>query len=118
MTRGLEATREILKPAGDNVSLEGRGVLAGIAAHVCLFDDQIDHLKLTSPPTSYRDGPTLLNSSKVLEMPQVMLLAHARAGHVEIHASPADVTAWKKVQAAMPAISQDPNTFRLIPESE
>ena len=118
VTRGLEATREILKPAAGHVALEGRGVLGGIAAHACLFDDQINHLKLTSPPTSYRDGPTLLNSSKVLEMPQVLLLAHARAGQVEIHASPADVEAWEKVQAAMPAINQDPNTFRLIPETE
>jgi hypothetical protein len=58
--------------------LEGKGEMAGIALYAGLFDPRVQRFDLWNPPASHRQGPTLLNVRKILDMPQALALAFPR----------------------------------------
>lgn len=58
--------------------LQGEGSAAGIALFAGLFEPKVERFDLHRPPSSLREGPTLINALKVLDMPEVTALAFPR----------------------------------------
>lgn len=77
--RAVAAVRSL--PAAENspITLQGTGHAAAWALYASLFDQPISKLELKNLPTSHRDGITLLNVSRIVDMPTVIELASSRA---------------------------------------
>lgn len=71
--RGVEAIK------GVPLWLQGKAEMAGIALYAALFEPDVVRLDLWNPPASHRQGPTLLNVRRTLDMPQAMALAFPKA---------------------------------------
>jgi hypothetical protein len=77
--RGLAVLREVADVRETPKWLQGKHEMAGIALYASLFEDDVARLDLWNPPASHRDGPTLLNVRRHLDMPQALALAAPRA---------------------------------------
>ena len=61
------------------VGVTGRGRAGVLGAYAALFESSISEVVLYEPPTTHRDGPTLLNVLRVLDIPDTLgLLAPRR----------------------------------------
>ncbi len=60
------------------LTLQGKGNLAGVALYAALFEPGVNSLDLWQPPSTHRRGPTFLNVLTVLDMPQALALALPR----------------------------------------
>jgi hypothetical protein len=75
------------------VTLHGEKEVAGVALYAGLFEPTVAGFDLWHLPASHRDGPTLLNVLKVLDLPQAVALAAPRP--VTLHVkTEADRKAW------------------------
>ncbi|ASV76125.1 hypothetical protein THTE_3524 [Thermogutta terrifontis] len=63
---------------GIPLTMKAQGRFGVLACYASVFEP-VDTLILTNMPTSHRDGPYILNSSRVLEVPQAVLLAADRS---------------------------------------
>jgi hypothetical protein len=66
------------------ITLQGRGVMGGIALYAAIFSPSVKALELWHPPASHKIGPTFLNVLTVLDMPQAVALACDRC-RVTLH---------------------------------
>lgn len=74
------------------------GMVAAQALYASLFEPRVGRLTLTRLPTLNRDGITLLNVSRFVQMPQVLLMAADRTETLQLHVSGANADAWSAVQ--------------------
>ncbi|HEX3146558.1 MAG TPA: prolyl oligopeptidase family serine peptidase [Gemmataceae bacterium] len=58
--------------------LQGKHDMAGIALYAAIHEPEVARLDLWYLPTSHRDGPTLLNVRKYLDVPHALALAAPR----------------------------------------
>ncbi len=65
--------------AGLPLTLEGRQGMSGVALYAGLFVPGLEALELTALPVSHEQGPDFLNVLRVLDVPQAVALAAARA---------------------------------------
>lgn len=63
---------------GIPLTMKAQGRFGVLACYASVFEPVDTHI-LTNMPTSHRDGPYILNSSRVLEVPQAVLLAADRS---------------------------------------
>ncbi len=64
--------------------LFGDGESAFWALHASLFEPNINQLVLVNLPTSNRVAPDLLNVSRFVQMPQLLLMASQQVGEVQV----------------------------------
>ncbi|MFG0267968.1 MAG: alpha/beta hydrolase [Rhodopirellula sp. JB055] len=79
----LNAHQDRLGVAGP-WNLIGSGDAAFLALHASLWSDSIARLQLTNLPTSNRESPDLLNVSRVVDLPQIVMMATGRVPTVVI----------------------------------
>lgn len=91
IVRAISAMCEIDEGRYINYHLTGHGKASGTTLHAALFVTGIKSLSLSRLPNSYRDGPSLLNASRVLDLPQV--LAMAVSNH-EVRLGTVDKSRW------------------------
>lgn len=72
--RAIEALQENKSTTSDNVTLSAAGSMAGIAGYAALFSEDVSRLQLHDVPESHRNGPTLLNVRRALDMPQLLAM--------------------------------------------
>jgi dienelactone hydrolase len=82
--RGLACLRTVEALKGVPVTLQGRGVMAGIALYAAVFEPDVAKLDLWHPPGAHQEGPTFLNILRVLDMPQALALAFPRKINLKI----------------------------------
>lgn len=70
--------------------------------HASLFGPAIDELELTELATRNRDGISLLNVSRIVEPPQLVLMAADRVNRVTITARPPQSAEWRRVASDGP----------------
>jgi hypothetical protein len=70
--------RRVSDLQGAPLWLQGKGDMAGVALYAGLFEPDVVRFDLWHPPESHRQGPTLLNVRRVLDMPQAVALAFPR----------------------------------------
>lgn len=60
------------------IGVAGRGQAGILGAYAALFESSISEVMLLEPTTSHRDGPTLLNVLKILDIPDALGLLAPR----------------------------------------
>lgn len=91
--RAVQALGQDGELKGKPLTLEGRGPMAGVLLYAALYEPAATRLVLREPPASHREGPTLLNVRRILDLPQAVALAEPR--EVELHvADAAAARAW------------------------
>jgi acetyl esterase/lipase len=73
--RALAVLRSVPDLKGAPLWLQGKGDLAGIVLYAALFEPDVARLDLWHLPASHRQGPTLLNVRRILDLPQALALA-------------------------------------------
>src|SRR5439155_18044653 len=68
---------------GIPIWLQGKHDMAGIALYAALFEPKVEQLDLWYPSPSHREGPTLLNVRKYMDVPQAVALALPRS--IKLH---------------------------------
>lgn len=74
LVRGLRAIRATSDFQGKPVRVRAAGTMGVLACYAATFEDGLE-LDLSHIPATHRDGPYILNISKLMEVPQVVLLA-------------------------------------------
>lgn len=77
--RAAAAVRSLPDSRGASIALRGAGHAASWALYASLFDQPVSQIDLKDLPTSHRDGITLLNISRIVDMPTVIERASSRA---------------------------------------
>jgi len=90
--RAIQTLGQINEVAGVAPTVAARGRMAGVALYAALFEPQIAGLDLTDLPATHREGPTLLNVLRYLDMPQAFALA---AEHTSITLHGQNPDAWQ-----------------------
>ncbi len=93
--RALQAMAGIDALSGRTRNLAGTGDAAAWSLYASLFEDHIADLTLVDLPTRNRDAPDILNVSRYVEMPQVVMLAADRVEQLKIEASGKELAQWK-----------------------
>jgi hypothetical protein len=101
-------TRDDLK--GARQWLQGEGRMAGVALYAGLFEPAVQRFDLHKLPASHRDGPTLLNVLRVLDMPQAAALAFPRT--VILYDADPSAWAWAEGVAKLYDGAKPPLQFR------
>jgi hypothetical protein len=60
------------------IGVAGRGKAGILGAYAALFESCISEILLVDPPVSHKDGPTLLNVLRVLDIPETLGLLAPR----------------------------------------
>ncbi|MEM1067385.1 MAG: acetylxylan esterase [Planctomycetota bacterium] len=76
--RALQALNAVPNLKWSSLRLEGKGESAFWALYASLWNENIDELVLRDLPTRNREAPDLLNVSRFVEMPHVVLMAASR----------------------------------------
>ncbi len=85
-------------------ALDARGTAATWALYASLFSQPLAELNLQDLPTRNRDAADLLNVSRIVEMPHVVLLASQRCER--IHLSGDTAQAWQAMAQSQPLLSK------------
>lgn len=93
--RAVQALAKADGLAGAALHLHGEGNAAAIALYAAVYEDAVKSLRLTEPPVRNRDGLSLLNVSKFLEMPQLVLLVASGGKQVTITSAAEQRPAWQ-----------------------
>ncbi len=94
--RAIQTLRAIETTKSLPIQLTASGSMAGIALYASLFEPTIDGLDLSDLPSTHRDGPTLLNVLRYLDMPQAVAMA---AEHAPVTLHQSDASPWEFPQA-------------------
>ncbi len=96
--RALQATAEIDALRGRPRRLTATGDAAVWALYASLFEDHIADLTLIDLPARNRNAPDILNVSRYVEMPQVVMMAADRVEQLEIEVSGEELAQWRSTQ--------------------
>ncbi|MEX0715590.1 MAG: alpha/beta hydrolase family protein [Planctomycetaceae bacterium] len=103
--RGVQSVRSIPGLGETSVWLQGTGDVVGPTLYAALFEPKIEFLTLRQVPVTHRQGPYLLNASRILDAPQAVALA-AETSLVQIIGDyPADV--WKYAEEVGRALGHE-----------
>ncbi len=95
--RALQALDEIDHFSSRPRMLHATGNAAALTLYASLFEEKISELHLAQLPTANREGITLLNVSRFVEMPHVLLMAADRVKTVHLSVKPEHKSAWDGV---------------------
>ena len=77
--RAIQAIRTFESIKEAPLTLTGRDKMSGIALYASLFEPDITRLYLSHLPETHRDGPTILNVMRYLDIPQAVAMAAERS---------------------------------------
>ncbi|MGB7327085.1 MAG: prolyl oligopeptidase family serine peptidase [Rubripirellula sp.] len=95
--RCIEATRDAPELSGLPVTATGRGTAAAWLLYASLQSSRLVKLSLVDLPTTNRDAISLLNVSRVIEMPQAVLAATTIVPSVELASSRSGESDWQTI---------------------
>jgi Prolyl oligopeptidase family len=90
--RALATLRTLDTARSVPVTLQGKNHMAGVALYAGLFEPDVAAFDLWNPPASHREGPTLLNVLRILDMPQAVALSFPRK--VRLHVKEDATKEW------------------------
>ena len=77
--RAIAAVRSVDRLQETPLWLQSSRTMAGITLYASLFEPNIKRLDLHELVATHRDGPILLNVSRILELPQAVTMAAERS---------------------------------------
>jgi hypothetical protein len=84
---------------GTEVGLVGKGDAAVIALHAGTLDPRVLGMRLIDMPAENRDAPDLLNVSRIVELPALVVMNASAEKTIEIVPTEATKKRWQKVGA-------------------
>jgi hypothetical protein len=84
---------------GTEVGLVGEGDAAVIALHAGTLDPRVIAMRLNDPPAENRDGPDLLNVSRIVELPALVVMNASAEKRIVIVPTEATKKRWQDVAA-------------------
>jgi hypothetical protein len=96
--RALRAIDQIPAYASSERELHAAGDAAAWSLYASLWEPRITKLTLKDLPPTNRQAPDLLNVSRIVEMPQLLLMAADRAASIDLIGDSADRKAWKPLR--------------------
>lgn len=93
---------------GLTIGVAGDGPAGVLGAYAALFESCISELMLVEPPKSHREGPTLLNVLRILDIPETIGLLAPR--HVTLFN--ADEATFQQTEAVFQAETAEPRLIR------
>lgn len=93
--RSLQAIAEVDGLIGRTGNLTGTGDAAVWALYASLFEDHLADLTLVDLPARNRQAPDILNVSRYVEMPQLVMMAADRVEQLKIEASGNELAQWQ-----------------------
>jgi hypothetical protein len=84
---------------GTEVGLVGEGDAAVIALHAGTLDPRVLGMRLNDPPAENRDGPDLLNVSRIVELPALVVMNASAEKRIVIVPTEATKKRWQDVAA-------------------
>jgi cephalosporin-C deacetylase-like acetyl esterase len=113
--RAVAVLRQIRDIDKGKMTLQGKGVMAGIALYAALFEPDVAGVELWHPPASHRTGPTFLNVLRVLDMPQAVALLLPRK--VRLHVKDEEAAkAWQWPVTLQKALGGESLQVRVVGE--
>lgn len=97
LRRALAALVQVDSLKGHDWQLSGDGESAVWALYASLFDERVSKLTLTNLPSTNRDAPDILNVSRYVEMPELVMLAAERVKELVLQGSSEVTDKWQKV---------------------
>ncbi len=113
--RAWQALSEVVPAPSAKRTLAGEGKAAGWALLASLFEPAVDELVLEGLPARNRDAYSILNISRVVEIPQLVAMATDRTGRVRVQVAPGSREAWEPVQAAGQRWWSDGSRLEVLP---
>lgn len=110
--RAVQAIRMLPEHGGCQLWLRSHGGMAGVALYASLYEQQIAGLDLWHLPRSHDDGPTLLNVTRTLDMPQAVALAAERS-EVVLHRSAVEPSDWSYPVELIKSLGWHSNRLRI-----
>ncbi len=93
--------------------MQGKKEMAGIALYAAMYEPEVARLDLWHLPASHRDGPTLLNVRKHLDLPQALALVHPRS--VKLYVKDAEAAkAWAWPLDLQKALGKESLQVRIV----
>ena len=96
--RAIQALRTVDSISNVPIGLRGKRRMAGIVLYASLFEPDIVRLDLWHLSASHRDGPTLLNVLRYLDVPQAVAMAAERS---QIRLYQKDDSGWQFPRAVV-----------------
>lgn len=96
--RALQATEQLDGLRGRSRNLTGARDAAVWALYASLFENHVSDLNLVELPIRNRDAPDILNVSRYVEMPQVVMLAAERVEQLTISATGESLAQWQATE--------------------
>jgi len=112
IVRGLQAIRATSDLQGKPIRLRASRAMGVLACYAAMFETGLD-LELAQMPVTHRDGPYLLNISKVMEVSQAVLLA---AHDNTLRLTTDSPAAWQPVAEAAARLSWPDSKLRIVTE--
>jgi hypothetical protein len=97
------------------MTLQGKGVMGGIALYAALFEPGVAGVELWQPPVSHRSGPTFLNVLRILDMPQAVALMLPRKVQLNVK-DEAAALAWQWPMTLQKALGGEGLRVRVVGE--
>ncbi|HBJ35242.1 MAG TPA: acetylxylan esterase, partial [Planctomycetaceae bacterium] len=112
LRRAIASIAELGMNDPSGMTLQANGDAAPLAAYASLYEPNIKGLHLENVPTRNRFAPDMLNVSRFLEMPQLVLLAGANVKEMTIVTGQKDLSDWKLLAARLEKLrSESPETM-------
>jgi cephalosporin-C deacetylase-like acetyl esterase len=109
LRRALEALDAIDDLKDKRVRLEANGEQAGTALYAAILTPTVAEVLMDSPPSSHREGCTLLNVLRVVDLPQAVTLIFPR--RVTIRDSDPEAWRWSESVAKLVGRNDSPLRF-------
>ena len=111
--RALQSLAAIDSLDQSGVTLNGSGDNATLVLHAALAEGRIKGVRLVNPPLRNREGPDLLNVSRFVEMPQLVMMAAESAIDVRLAADAEDADVWRAIARHYRRLHDDASPGRL-----
>lgn len=112
--RGLQAIRESEDLRNKPIMVEAGGRMGVLTCYATVFQP-VSGLVLHEPPLSHRDGPYILNISRVLDIPQAMFLA---ADCTPLVLQAENTQSWQSLLEAARRLNWPEKQLRVLPHNK
>lgn len=104
LRRAIQSLAEVGVNDPSGMTLVAQGQSAPLALYASLYEPQVKRLRISELSTRNRLAPDMLNVSRFIEMPQLVLLAATKVDELVIQSGEKDSETWITVAARLEAL--------------
>ncbi len=117
VVRAITAVQSMDGLKGKPLTIEGARQAAGWGLYASLFSEPVPQLDLTDLPATHRDGPIVLNVSRLIELPHAVAVAAEKCQVRLLFTKPSNPMDWKFATSVDALLGKRPNAGLTIQHS-